>query len=52
MGNPVSSTPPCRRHVHDVIARVSAEGRGYDLSDHGIADKPEMIEMVVRHLND
>ena len=38
-------------YIADSIRARIAEGRGYDLSDYGIADKPEMVTLVTKHLN-
>ena len=37
-------------YIAESIRARLAEGRSYDLDDYGLADKPEMIELVARAL--
>jgi len=37
-------------YIAESIRARLAEGRGYELDDYGLGDKPEMIELVARAL--
>jgi hypothetical protein len=44
------STEQLAVYIAESIRSRIAEGRGYELNDYGLDDKPELIELVARAL--